>query len=364
MEQERKKPISEIRKEIDDVDEEILKLLNRRAELALEIGRIKRSDAKPYYTPERERQIYERLLRLSRGPLQKSQIQAVFREIISAVRSLEKHLVVCYLGPEGSLSHSAALKQFGDSVECVACTTIEEAFRAVENGKADYAVAPVENSVSGMVPETLDMFPQTNVKICGEVYLPVSHHLLSRSPQKKIKRVYAQPQTIEECRTWLRTHLPHVEIIETASVHRASEHATRERNAGAIGNKFDAERTGLRVVAEHIEDNPHGRTRFLVVGYNEPAPTGNDKTSLMFNLRNRPGELYRALGAFNRHKVNIMVIESRPAKRASFEYIFYVDCAGHHTDEHLSKAIQSLKKYALECVVLGSYPIALDAESP
>ncbi len=354
--------IKSLRQKIDKIDEEIVNLLNERAELAIEAGRLKHGDAKPFYTPERERQIFEKLTSLSRGPMQKRQLLAVFREIISAARNLEKPLLVGYWGPAGTFTHMAALKQFGSSTEFCALDSIEDVFRNVEHGEADYGVAPVENSVAGVVPETLDMFPQTNVKICSEVYVEIAHHLLSVcSSLDDVERVYAGPQPLHQCRKWLKANLPKAEIIESIPTARAAERALDDKGGAAIGNLLTSDTVGIPVLVEHIEDNPHNRTRFLVIGYNEPAPTGRDKTSLMFNLRNRPGELYRALGAFDRHNVNLMMIESRPAQRATFEYIFYVDCQGHHTDEHLVKAIDTLKSYALECVLLGSYPEAHDA---
>jgi chorismate mutase / prephenate dehydratase len=220
-------------------------------------------------------------------------------------------------------------------------------------------VVPVENSVAGVVPETLDMFPQTNVKICAETYVPIHHHLVSVSETLEgIRRVYAGPQPAQQCKRWLRMNLPLAEVIETVPTARAAHRALDDPEGAAIANRLGAETIRIPIVSEHIEDNPHNRTRFLVIGYNEPARTGDDKTSLMFNLRNRPGELYKALGAFDREGVNLMMIESRPAQRATFEYIFYCDCSGHRTDEPLQRAIESLKTCALETTILGSYPMS------
>ncbi len=358
----RTKTILDIRQAIDKLDEQLIMLLNQRAALAIEAGKLKKGDDKPYYTPEREREIVQRLSETSPGPLQIRQLQSIYREIISAARSVEKQLTVSYWGPPGTFSHLAAIKQFGNSVKLNPCDTIEDLFRSVEHGQADYGVAPIENSLAGVVPETLDMFPQTNVKICAEVYVHIAHHLLSRAKSlAKIKTVYAGPQPAAQCRKWLKANLPKARIEEAAPTAAAAKKAAADASSAAIGNALAAELIGLKPLVEHIEDNPNNRTRFLVIGYNEPQPTGQDKTSFMFNLRNRPGQLYRALGAFEKNGVNLMMIESRPAQRASFEYIFYVDCQGHQRDANVKKAAKALKSFSLECVLLGSYPEAHDS---
>ncbi len=357
------KDISSVRLEIDSLDEKLLELLNRRAELAIEAGRMKETDEKPYYTPEREVEIHRRLQDKSPGPLKPSQIRAVFREIISAARSLEKSLDIAYWGPAGTFTHMAAMKGFGSSSTYESKPSITDVFRAVENRQADYGVVPVENSLAGVVPQTLDMFPQTNVRICAEIFIPIAHHLLSLAPDlASVQRVYVGPQPLGQCGNWLRNHLAHAEVVEVVPTSLAAQKAKDDPSGAAIASNLAAKELNMPMIAQHLEDDPHNRTRFLVVGYNEPAPTGNDKTSLMFNLRNRPGELYRALGAFDTNGVNLSMIESRPAQRATFEYIFYADCDGHHTQPNLAAAIQGLKALTLECVVLGSYPKAPDAD--
>lgn len=351
------RPLDEIRQDIDAIDRSLVDLLNRRAALAQEVGRVKGRDQKPYFTPERERQIYQRLELENPGPLQSRQLVGIFREIISAARAAEKPLVAAYWGPPGTFTHVAALQTFGSSTTFDAQESIADVFRAVEHGKVDYGVVPVENSVAGVVPETLDLFPQTNVKICAELYVPIQHHLVTVADSlDKIERVYAGPQPSQQCKQWLKGHLPKATIVETVPTAKAAERALDDPNGAAIANRLGAATVGIPILVENLQDNPGNRTRFLVIGYNEPAKTGNDKTSLMFNLRNRPGELYRALGAFDTEGVNLMMIESRPAQRATFEYIFYCDCSGHRTDPQLQKAIETLKAYALETVILGSYP--------
>jgi chorismate mutase/prephenate dehydratase len=349
--------LDDIRQEINNIDASLVDALNRRASLAQEVGLLKGRDQKPFFTPEREREIFEKLTELNNGPLQRRQLISIYREIISAARAIEKPLHVAYWGPAGTFTHLAALQTFGGSTEFEPQDTIQDVFMAVEHGYSDYGVVPVENSVAGIVPETLDMFPQTKVKICAESYVPIHHHLVTTADDiKKIERVYAGPQPAGQCRRWLRGNLPNAEIIEAMPTSRAAEKALNDPTGAAIANKLGSETVGIPILCEHIEDNPHNRTRFLIIGYNEPVKTGNDKTSLMFNLRHRPGELYHALGALYDEGVNLMMIESRPAQRATFEYIFYCDCIGHRTDGNLQRAIEKLRQLALETTLLGSYP--------
>jgi len=351
--------LADIRKEIDSIDEQLIDLLNRRADCAVQVGRIKGRDQKPFFTPEREREIFEGLRERNSGPLSSRQLVSIYREIISAARAAEKPLVAAYWGPAGTFTHLAALKTFGGSSTHRPEDSIQDVFLAVEHGQADYGVVPVENSVAGVVPETLDMFPQTNVKICAETYVAIHHHLVSRCTSlDEIRRVFAGPQPAHQCRRWLRANVPTAEIVEVVPTSKAAERAMEEDGTAAIANQLGAETVGIPILVEHIEDNPHNRTRFLVVGYNEPAKTGRDKTSMMFNLRNRPGELVRALTAFESQGVNLMMIESRPAQRATFEYIFYCDCNGHRVDAPLQASIESLKECTLETTILGSYPSA------
>lgn len=351
--------LPELRKEIDRLDAEIVALLSERAQCAIEVGEIKGRDQKPFFTPERERDIFEALGKKNAGPLTNRQLSSIYREIISAARSLEKPLVSAFWGPAGTFTHLASLRTFGGSAEHSPEDSIQDVFLAVEHGRADYGIVPVENSVAGIVPETLDMFPQTNVKICAETYIPIHHHLVSKaSDLNGIQRVYSGPQPANQCRRWLRANLPNAEVVEVVPTARAAERALSDPASAAIANDLAAETIGIPILVDHIEDNARNRTRFLVIGYNEPAKTGKDKTSLMFNLRNRPGELVRALSAFERQGVDLMMIESRPAQRATFEYIFYCDCAGHRSDAHLQAALDEVTQCTLEANILGSYPTA------
>jgi chorismate mutase/prephenate dehydratase len=339
------------------VDAEIVRLLGSRASLAREIGVLKGGENKPFFTPEREHQIFARLAGLDAGPLQHAQITAIFREIISAARAAEKPMSVSFWGPNGTFSHIAAVQTFGRSTQFAPADSIYDVFRAVEQGRSDYGIVPIENSTAGVVPETLDMFPQTNVKICDETFITVHHCLASSGASlAEIERVYAGPQPTAQCRGWLREHLGKAEIVSVAPTVRAAEMAMADPGGAAIVNSMTVELLGMTALADHLEDSPNNRTRFVVLGFNEPARTGKDKTTLMFNLRNRPGELYRVLGAFVEHDVNLLMIESRPAQRASFEYLFYVDCSGHRSDDNVSAAIAAIKGFALETTILGSYP--------
>lgn len=349
--------LDDIRRDIDGIDEQVVSLLSRRVELAQEVGRVKGKDNRPYFTPERERQIFEKLERINPGPLANRQLQAIFREIISAARAAEKALVAAYWGPPGTYTHLATIQTFGMSAEFKPEDTIQDVFASVEHGNADYGVVPVENSVAGIVPETLDMFPQTNVKICAEMYVPIQHHLVSTAANLgEIERIYAFGQPYQQCKRWVRGNLPNAEVIEVAPTAKAAQRALEDPHGAAICNRLAAETVGIPILVEHIADNPSNRTRFIVIGYNEPAKTGRDKTSFMFNVRNRPGTLVAALKAFEENGVNLMMIESRPAQRATFEYIFYCDCNGHRTDPGVQSAIEDLRKVALEVVILGSYP--------
>ena len=361
MSEDTQRPLDAIRKDIDSVDAELVRLLSRRTELAEEVGKTKGLSGKPYFTPERERAIYEKLREINPGPLAPSQIQAIYREIMSAARSAEKPLHVAYWGPPGTYTNIAAIETFGHSTTYVPEGSIEDVFLAVEHGRVEYGVVPVENSVAGIVPETLDMFPWTNVKICAETYIPIHHHLVSIATNlKDVQRVYAFTQPAQQCKRWLKEHLPHAEIIDVAPTTKAAMRAKEDKHGAAIANRLSSEVVGIPILCERIEDNPKNRTRFYVIGYNEPARTGHDKTSLMFNLRNEPGQLVKALRAFEENSVNLVMIESRPAQRASFEYIFYIDCAGHRTDPHLKSALERVRQETLETIVLGSYPTSDD----
>lgn len=358
-EQELRRPLEEIRHEIDALDQTLVRLLNQRASLAQEVGRTKSVANAPFFTPERERAIYERLAELNAGPLRTDQLVNVFREIISAARAAERPLQIGFWGPEGTFSHEAARQTFGTSSQLIGREGIPEVFEAVDRGELDYGVVPIENSVAGVIPVTLDMFGRTRVRVCAETYVPITHHLVSLAPDlQSVKVVLAGPQPSAQCRNWLRTNLPHAPILEISPTVRAVQMAAEDPTAAAIGNRLAAEIHQVPILAERIEDDPANRTRFLVIGFNEPARTGRDKTTLLFNLRNQPGALYHALGTFMTHGVNLLMIESRPSTAGDFEYMFFADAEGHRHDEPLKQALTALKQLSLDCIVLGSYPAA------
>jgi chorismate mutase / prephenate dehydratase len=351
--------VSELRKEIDTIDEQVVNLLNRRAAIAQEIGHHKSRSKTFHYTPEREQTVYKRLLALNKGPLPPVAIRAIYREIISAARALEKPLTVAYLGPGGTFSHQAVITKFGSSSDFHPTENIPDIFAQVERGSCDYGVVPVENSLSGVIPETLDTFMQSNLRIVSELFVRIVHNLASRANSlEDVKRIYSKTQPFEQSRQWLRAHMAHAELVEVSSTAKAAEMAANEPDSAALCPALAAEMNSLPILVEHTEDNPNNRTRFLVLGYNEPEPTGRDKTSVMFSVHNRSGELFRAMAAFEKYDVNLTMIESRPAKVAAWDYIFYIDVQGHLRDANVAKAVNLLKEHALFVTILGSYPAA------
>ncbi len=351
--------LQELRKEIDKIDEQVVILLNRRAGLAQEVGKHKTRSSSHYFTPEREQNVFKRLLALNPGPLDARAIRAIYREIISASRALEKPLSVAYLGPSGTFSHQASIGRFGSSSAFEPADTIAEIFSMVERGKCDYGLAPIENSLAGVIPETLDTFMQTNLRIVSEVFVPIVHNLASHCKKlEDIQKIYSHPQPFAQCKQWLRSHLPGVELAEVSSTARGAALAAAEPTSAAICPDLAAEQHSLPILVEHTEDNPSNRTRFVVLGYNEPEPTGKDKTSLMFSVHHKSGALFRAMAAFEKYDVNLTMIESRPAKVAAWEYVFYLDVQGHVRDLQVQRAIDQLREQSLFVTVLGSYPAA------
>jgi len=351
--------INDLRKDIDGIDLSILELLNKRAELALEIGKQKQKTSKSFFAPERERQVLNKLTTANQGPLPNAALRAVYREIISASRSLEKPLTVAYWGPPATNTHMASIRKFGSSCTFVSMDTIPDVFSEVERERADYGVVPIENSTEGVINHTLDTFLTTNMRICSEVYLPITHFLLSQAGSLgEVKRVYSIPTAAAQCRNWLRENLPDVEIMDVSTTAKGAQLCVEDASSAAIATSLAAEVYSLGVLAEHIEDNPQNRTRFLIIGYNEPGPSGKDKTSVMFSVSHKSGSLFRALSAFEKYDINLTMIESRPTKLTPWEYVFFVDCQGHVKDPLVQKALAALGEFALFVTVLGSYPEA------
>jgi len=349
--------IGKLRRQIDALDEELAALVQRRAALARKIGALK--GGAPAYRPERESEILRRVAKANSGPLASGQMVSVFREIISACRALEEPLRVAYLGPAGTFSEMAVLEQFGRAVEALACASIDEAFRAAETGGAQFAVVPVENSTEGAVGRSLDLLLATRLGICAEIVLRVRQNLLRKAKGLKgVKRVYSHQQSLGQCQKWLAQNLPGAERVAVASNAEAARLASREPAACAIGPRIAAARYGLGVIAADIEDEANNRTRFVVLGALEPAPTGRDATSLVMSAPNRPGAVHALLEPFARHGVSMSRLESRPTRVGQWEYYFYVDLEGHRSDAPVAAALGELEKLAPFLKILGSYPRA------
>lgn len=349
--------IEEFRQQIDAIDSQILELLNRRAEIVVRVGEEKAKGSIAYHSPQREEEIIDRLTRENRGPFPGRAVKGVYREILSACLSLEQALKVGYLGPQATFTHMACMKRYGQLAEYIPLRGIGEVFTEVEKGKADYGVVPVENSTEGVVSHTLDMFVDSDLKICGEILMEVSHHLLSKHGEKgRILKIYSHPHAIAQSRKWLEANMPKVALFEVASTAVAAELASQDETAGAIASELASRLYDLKVVSSRIEDSPYNFTRFLIIGQMPCPITGNDKTSILFTIRDRVGALYRMLEPFARNQINLTKIESRPSRYRVWEYIFYVDFEGHDEDARVKAALEGLREECLFLKVLGSYP--------
>jgi chorismate mutase/prephenate dehydratase len=301
----------------------------------------------------------QRICRMNPGPITNESLRAVYREIMSSALSLEKTLTVAYLGPEATFTHQAAIRRFGSSLHYAPQKTIADVFSEVSKNRADYGVVPVENSTEGVVTHTLDMFVDSDLKIVSQIVLPVQHCLLSKCRRRsQIKKLYAHPQSLGQCRGWVQSHLPRVEILETSSNARSAEFAAKEKDAAAIAGVLAAEKYAVPILEQDIQDNAANATRFLVLGRQCTPATGNDRTSVMFSIMDRVGALYRALAPFRQYRINMTKIESRPSKRKAWEYFFFVDCDGHLTEQKVAKALKLLGEHCSYVKVLGSYPNA------
>jgi chorismate mutase/prephenate dehydratase len=352
-------PLKQLRDQIDAIDSELLKLVSTRADLARQIGQLKNGMA---YRPEREAQVLARLSKLNSGPLANEQVARLFTEIMSLCRALEQPLTVAYLGPRGTFSEEAVLKRFGSMVTTLACGSIDDVFRKVESGAAGYGVVPVENSTEGAVGRTLDLLLQTPVKVCGEVQLPVHQCLLARhNDLARINKIYSHPQSFAQCHEWLNANLPHLSgtaRVNAASNADAARLAAENKHAAAVAGKKAAEVFGLTVCAENIEDDPKNTTRFLVIGAQDVATCGKDKTSLAMAVKNRPGAIHELLAPLAQHGVSMSRLESRPSRTGLWEYVFFVDIEGHQQDEKVAQALAELREKAALLKILGSYPAA------
>lgn len=353
-----------LRQKIEKVDDEILRLLNDRAKIVQQIGQIKFKMKMDFYNPRREEEILQRLRALSSGPFPKWAIPYVFREIISACRSLETEMTVAFLGPLATFSHLAGIQYFGSSVPFIPENTIQAVFEAVEKGKADYGVVPIENSTEGPVNPTLDMFIQSEVRICGEIMVRISHDLLSQSGKsEEVHRICSHPQALSQCQGWLKKNYPHVQLEEAPSTARAAQRAMEDPKMAAIASSLASHLYGLKVVASQIEDNPNNYTRFLILGRGEMERTGKDKTSILFSISHAPGALYQVLQIYYDQGINLTKIESRPTKGKPWEYLFFIDFEGHVTDAKVMEALERMKERVFSFRVLGSYPQSIQQGS-
>ncbi|MBI4637832.1 MAG: prephenate dehydratase [Candidatus Rokubacteria bacterium] len=347
------------RSRINDLDNQILHLLNQRAEAALQIGDLKRRQDAPSYAPEREAEILRRLTTANRGPLPADVLGAVWREILSGCRALERATRVAYLGPQATFTHQAALLRFGEAVDYRPGRSIADVFDDVERGRVDYGVVPVENSTEGAVNITLDRLSESDALICGEIYLDIAQNLLSRAADLgEVKRVRSHPQALAQCRGWLAEHLADVSTEEVTSTAVATELAAADTTVAAIASELAARLYGVPVLRSRIEDHPHNSTRFLVIGRQPTGPSARDKTSILFAMRNEPGALYRILEPFARLGLNLTKIESRPAKQRPWEYVMFVDFEGHQDTAPVGSALDEIGGRTLFLKVLGSYPAA------
>jgi chorismate mutase/prephenate dehydratase len=345
---------------IDALDREILGRLCERAAQAQAIGALKAGDGAAAYRPEREAQVLSRLVAANPGPLPDEAIAGVFRQIMSACLALEQKLRVAYLGPAGTFSHAAVARHFGQFVDAVPYPAIDDVFRAAESGQADHAVTPVENSTEGAVGRTLDLMCQTELSICGEVKLRVQQNLLSNAGAiDRVTRVYSHAQSLAQCVGWLAQHLPGIPRVAVSSNAEAARLAAVEPGAAAIAGDIAAAIYQLAVLAPHIEDEPNNTTRFWVLGRRPVAPSGRDQTSLVMSAPNRPGAVHALLEPFARHGVSMTRFESRPARTGLWEYLFFVDLAGHRDDPAVAAALAELGDRAPFLRLLGSYPAAL-----
>ncbi|WP_243322870.1 prephenate dehydratase [Geothrix sp. SG200] len=353
-----------LRQAIDAVDDQVLALLNRRATLAAEVGRLKAAAAPDalFHAPAREREVLARLEAASAGPFPAPAVRTVFQEIMSACLSLEKPLRVAFLGPEGTFTHLAARHQFGGSGQALPQGTIQAVFQAVERQRADYGVVPVENATEGAVDSTLDAFLDSSLAICAEILLPVDQALLMR-PELEVggvRRVYSHPQALGQCRRWLEAHLPGADRIEAPSTSEAARLAREDAEGAAVASELAADLFGLRVAETKIQDLAANATRFLVLGPRSAEPTGRDRTTLLAMAQDGPGALLRLLEPLARRGLNLSRIQSRPTRRKLWEYVFFLDVEGHAADPALAEALEELRGVCASLKVLGSYPRALE----
>jgi len=365
--------LEQVRADIDDIDQQIQTLINRRAECAQEVAGIKLADVQAarergeaeqdvvYYRPEREAQVLRAIQERNSGPLGAKAVAHVFREIMSACLALERPQQVAYLGPEGTFTQAAAMKHFGHAAICISRPTIDSVFDHVQSGDCDYGVVPVENSTEGMVRHTLDNFMDSPLKITGEVELAIKHHLLTKETdsEQELHVICAHQQALAQCRKWLDSHWPNVERRAVSSNGEAARMAAEQTGIAAIGGEVAAETYGLVKLASNIADHDDNTTRFLVIGSESPPPCGRDKTSIIVSSRNKPGALFNLLEPFRRHDIDLTRIDTRPSLTEKWAHVFFIESKGHRQDEPLAAVLRELEEQTILLKVLGSYPRAV-----
>lgn len=348
--------IDELRARIDELDAQIVELIKERADQARRIGALKSKQNIPVYAPHREQEILRRVSELAQGALSPDAVRAIYAEIMSACRAAEARSRVAFLGPAGTFTQQAARKQFGSTVDYLPANGIDGVFTEVERSDADYGVVPVETFADGGVNETLDMFIQSDLKVCGEIRLRIHHNLMANCAREEVKRIYSRPQVFSQCKAWLATNFPGVELVEMGSTTQAARAAQSEPGAAAIGHEEAAKLYKLKTLFSNIEDSPHNVTRFFVLGRDFAPPCGRDKTSTLCFIKDEVGALYRLLGSFYERGINLTYIQSLPSRRKAWDYCFFIDLEGHCREENVKAALEDVAQRCKELKLLGSYP--------
>src|SRR4051812_9454012 len=352
--------LEQLRQQIDSADAKIVELLNERARVVVEIGKLKQQSNQPIYAPDREKAVLEKLRQLNRGPLPDRCLEAVYRELMSGSFALEKPLKIGFLGPAGTFSHGASVQKFGSSVDYVPLADIPAVFEEVVRGHIDYGLVPVENSIGGGVVDTLDAFLTSSAKICAEVLINVHQNLLAKEPWEQIKKICSKAQVFGQCRNWLTATAKELAHVPVESTTAAAKMARDLPGVAAIGSKQAAELYGLHVLFENIEDNPDNVTRFFVIGRQPAKGSGDDKTAIMFTTAHKPGALAEVLDVFRDNGINLTDIEKRPSQKVNWEYYFFIDAQGHADEPKMKQAVSEAKKHCLQLTMLGSYPRATE----
>lgn len=349
--------LKNLRHKIDQIDTKLVPLLNDRAKISLAIGKEKLKDKKSIYSADREKVVLDRIKALNKGPLPAGALEAIYREVMSGSLSLEKLLYIAYLGTEGSFTYLAANKKFGSQVNYISCSSIHEVFQKVEHEECDYGVVPIENSIEGAVTHTFDLLVDAELKVCSQVLLPISHNLLSKTSFERIERIYSNPQVFGQCRNWLLQNMPKAGLVDVPSTTEAAQIAAKKKNSAAIASSLAGKVYGLKTIKKNIQDIAHNTTRFLVIAPEDVPPTGKDRTSILFSIKDKVGALHGMLTPFYKNKINLTKIESRPSKKRAWDYYFFVDFEGHRLDKNVKKALSQLEGMCKYLKIVGSYPV-------